>query len=121
MDLSVWGMYQHADIVVKVVMIGLVLASIVTWAILFTKGSELFRAKRRLLREQWVLAEVRLLDKASELAQSFSEQSISAMLLNDAQNELALSAKSNDNSGIKERACFRLERCLAAYSRDMCA
>ncbi len=26
-DLSVWGMYQHADIVVKCVMIGLILAS----------------------------------------------------------------------------------------------
>lgn len=29
-DLSVWGMYQHADIVVKIVMIGLILASVVT-------------------------------------------------------------------------------------------
>lgn len=37
MDLSVWGMYQHADVVVKGVMIGLVLASIVTWTILFSK------------------------------------------------------------------------------------
>ena len=27
-DLSVWGMYQHADIVVKMVMIGLILASV---------------------------------------------------------------------------------------------
>lgn len=32
-DLSVLGMYQHADIVVKIVMIGLLLASVVTWAI----------------------------------------------------------------------------------------
>ncbi len=37
-DLSVWGMYHHADIVVKVVMIGLILASVVTWAIFFGKG-----------------------------------------------------------------------------------
>ena len=29
-DLSVWGMYQHADIVVKCVMIGLILASVAT-------------------------------------------------------------------------------------------
>lgn len=41
------------------------------------------------------------------------------MLLNNAQNELALSAKSNDNSGIKKRTGFRLERRIAAYSRDM--
>ncbi len=37
-DLSVWGMYHHADIVVKVVMIGLILASVVTWAIFSAKG-----------------------------------------------------------------------------------
>lgn len=119
MDLSVWGMYRHADIVVKVVMIGLVLASIVTWTLLFAKGSELFRAKRRLRREQLALADARSLDQASRLAQSFSEESISAVLLNDAQNELELSAESNDNNGIKERTGFRLERRVAAYSRNM--
>ncbi|VFT67487.1 biopolymer transport protein [Escherichia coli] len=41
-DLSVWGMYQHADIVVKCVMIGLILASVVTWAIFFSKSVEFF-------------------------------------------------------------------------------
>jgi len=40
-DLSVWGMYQHADIVVKIVMIGLILASVITWAIFFSKSVEL--------------------------------------------------------------------------------
>ncbi|WP_411752691.1 flagellar motor protein MotA, partial [Serratia sp. (in: enterobacteria)] len=119
MDLSVWGMYQHADIVVKIVMIGLVLASIVTWTILFAKGSELFRSKRRLRREQLALADVRSLDDASELAQSFSDESISAVLLQDAQNELELSAASNDNNGIKERTGFRLERRVAAYGRQL--
>ncbi|RTF78243.1 tonB-system energizer ExbB [Serratia marcescens] len=119
MDLSVWGMYQHADAVVKAVMIGLVLASIVTWTILFSKGSELLRAKRRLRREQLALAEARSLDEASELAQNFGPESVSAVLLNDAQNELELSAESNDNNGIKERTGFRLERRVAAYSRNM--
>ena len=113
MDLSVWGMYQHADAVVKAVMIGLVLASIVTWTILFSKGSELLRAKRRLRREQLALAEARSLDEASELAQNFGPESVSAVLLNDAQNELELSAESNDNNGIKERTGFRLERRVA--------
>ena len=96
MDLSIWGMYQHADAVVKAVMIGLVLASIVTWTILFAKGSELLRAKRRLRREQLTLAEARSLDEASELAQNFSPESV-----------------------IKERTGFRLERRVAAYSRNM--
>ncbi|MFZ1873335.1 MAG: tol-pal system-associated acyl-CoA thioesterase [Chania sp.] len=119
MDLSVWGMYQHADVVVKTVMIGLVLASVVTWTILFAKGSELIRSKRRLRREQQALADVLSLDDATELAQSFSAESISAVLLNDAQNELDLSAASNDNNGIKERTGFRLERRVAAYGRQL--
>ncbi len=59
-DLSVWGMYHHADIVVKVVMIGLILASVVTWAIFFGKGAEILASKRRLKREQQQLAEARL-------------------------------------------------------------
>ncbi|EFE96552.1 tonB-system energizer ExbB [Serratia odorifera DSM 4582] len=119
MDLSVWGMYQHADVVVKTVMIGLVLASIITWTILFAKGSELTRAKRRLRREHQALSEARSLDEATEMAQSFQNDSISATLLNDAQNELELSAESNDNNGIKERAGFRFERRVAAYGRQL--
>ena len=66
-DLSVWGMYQHADIVVKIVMIGLILASVVTWAIFFSKSAELLSQKRRLKREQQQLAEARSLDQASDM------------------------------------------------------
>lgn len=69
-DLSVWGMYQHADIVVKCVMIGLILASVVTRAIFFSKSLEFFTQKRRLKREQQLLAEARSLDQASEVAAS---------------------------------------------------
>lgn len=71
-DLSVWGMYQHADIVVKCVMIGLILASVVTWAIFFSKSVEFFTQKRRLKREQLQLADARSLDQASDIAAGFS-------------------------------------------------
>ncbi len=67
-DLSVWGMYQHADIVVKCVMIGLILASVVTWAIFFSKSVEFFNQKRRLKREQQLLAEARSLNQANDIA-----------------------------------------------------
>src|SRR5690606_10718180 len=40
-DLSPWGMYKNADIVVKIVMIGLAIASIITWTIWIAKGFEL--------------------------------------------------------------------------------
>lgn len=50
-DLSPWGMYQNADVVVKAVMIGLAIASIITWTIWIAKGFELLGAKRRLRAE----------------------------------------------------------------------
>src|SRR5690606_8543793 len=46
-DLSPWGMFMQADIVVKAVMIGLIFASIVTWTIWFAKRMEISGAKRR--------------------------------------------------------------------------
>lgn len=118
-DLSVLGMYHHADVVVKTVMIGLLLASVVTWALLFSKGAEVFSGKRRMRREFDALSSVRTLDEAAEQAESFAASSISAQMIRDAQNELELSAGSSDNNGIKERTGFRLERRVGAAGRYM--
>lgn len=118
-DLSVWGMYQHADLVVKSVMIGLLLASVVTWAIFFGKSVELVGAKRRLRREYAALEQARTLDDAADIVETFKADSTAVMLLADAQNELTLSARSDDNNGIKERTSFRLERRVAAAGRHM--
>src|SRR5690554_5693500 len=46
-DLSPWGMFLQADVVVKGVMIGLVIASLITWTIWFAKRMEISAAKRR--------------------------------------------------------------------------
>src|SRR5665213_1191158 len=46
-DLSPWGMFMAADIVVKAVMIGLAFASVLTWTIWFAKAIELLIARRR--------------------------------------------------------------------------
>lgn len=118
-DLSVLGMYHHADVVVKTVMIGLLLASVVTWALLFSKGAEVFTGKRRMRREFDALSSVRTLDEAAEQAENFAASSISAQMIRDAQNELELSAGSTDNNGIKERTGFRLERRVSAAGRYM--
>src|SRR6476659_8810730 len=47
-DLSPWGMFMAADIVVKAVMIGLAFASVLTWTVWFAKALELMFARRRL-------------------------------------------------------------------------
>ncbi|MBR0656576.1 protein TolQ [Plastoroseomonas arctica] len=45
-DLSLWGLFLQADWVVKGVMIGLLLASVWVWAIVFEKVTSLRRANR---------------------------------------------------------------------------
>src|SRR4051794_10789387 len=43
-NLSPWGMFLNADLVVKAVMIGLALASLMTWTVWLSKTIELRRA-----------------------------------------------------------------------------
>ena len=46
-DLTIWGLFLEADIVVKIVIVVLVLASFWTWAIIFDKVFRLRRLRRR--------------------------------------------------------------------------
>ena len=46
LDLSLWGLFLQADWVVKLVMIGLLLASVWVWAIVFEKTATLRRVNR---------------------------------------------------------------------------
>lgn len=118
-DLSPWGMYQAADIVVKGVMIILLLASVATWTIWLAKTIELGRAKRRLRRELMDLKGARSLNQAAELATE--KHSFTAVLIEDAQEELRLSNHliREEKEGIKERVSFRLDRLIAACGREM--
>lgn len=116
-DLSPWGMYQGADVVVKGVMIGLLLASVVTWTIWLAKGLELLGARRRLRGELADLKGMRSLDEAAEQARA--RHSFSAGLIEDARDELQLSTGIPEKDGIKERVSFRLERLVAASGRRM--
>lgn len=117
-DLSVLGMYQHADIVVKVVMIGLLLASVVTWAIFFSKYAALNSAKRRLRQDHQLLTQANSLNAAQQVAKKFAIDSQVASLLNEALDERQLSARSDDQVGTKERTAFRLERQVTRISRQ---
>ena len=79
---------------------------------------ELVRAEAERAAQQLV-AEARSLDQASDIANAFEAKSLTSQLINEAQNELELSAGSEDNEGIKERTGFRLERRVAAVGRYM--
>ena len=114
-DMSPWGMFQNADVIVRGVMIGLALASVLTWTIWLSKGVELLTAKRRLQAELRSLKQARSLSEAQRTHQG----GLSQLLIEDAQHELQLSAQARGNEGIKERVSFRLERLVAASGRQM--
>ncbi len=116
-DLSPWGMYKNADIVVKIVMIGLAIASIITWTIWIAKGFELMGAKRRLRGEIALLKKSTTLKEASDGANK--EGTLAHLLVHDALDEMRLSANAREKEGIKERVSFRLERLVAASGRNM--
>ncbi|KMT55722.1 tonB-system energizer ExbB [Pseudomonas fildesensis] len=116
-DLSPWGMYQNADIIVKIVMIGLAIASIITWTIWIAKGFELLGAKRRLRTEIVHLKKATTLKEASESATK--KGTLANTLVHDALEEMRLSANTREKEGIKERVAFRLERLVAACGRNM--
>src|SRR5262249_59132556 len=65
-DLSPWGMFLSADPLVKAVLIGLALASVVTWTVWLAKSVELLVAKRRARRAAVTLASARHLGDAAQ-------------------------------------------------------
>src|ERR1700751_1567281 len=65
-NLSPWGMFLNADIVVKAVMIGLAFASLVTWTVWLLKTIELGGAGRLARRR------IRILEKGGSLVEAAS-------------------------------------------------
>jgi biopolymer transport protein ExbB len=116
-DLTPWGMFMAADIVVKAVMIGLVFASVLTWTIWLAKSLELFAARRRLARAHEVLETARSLGEAAQPASQASPQV--ARLIGAVEGELRRSPDRRDVDGIKERIAARFERIEAGVGRQM--
>ena len=116
-NLSPWGMFIAADIVVKAVMIGLVLASVLTWTIWFAKAFELLTARRQLRRAIEALNEARSL--ADAVARVNNQGGDVAALLRATDTELRLSGDGISADGVKERIASRLERIEAAVGRRM--
>ena len=112
-DLSPWGMFMNADVVVKVVMFGLVIASIVTWTVWLAKTIELLKARRQVRAALGALNSIQSLlnvkpSNLKEPAASFCTAAIAEFRLIDAVA---------DKDGLKERVGSRLERIEAAFSR----
>jgi biopolymer transport protein ExbB len=110
-DLTPWGMFMAADIIVKSVLIGLALASVITWTVGVAKFLELAAARRR---ARTLLSLLGAAGTAREAAARLPERrGPETGLLTSALAEVELSADLGP-TGIKERVTARLERVKAA-------
>jgi len=116
-ELSPWSMFLTADIVVKVVMIGLAFASLMTWTIFIAKTIELSIAKGKLKSSLRKVEEARSLAEA-QIALGKKRGVLSAFLA-EAMHEARLSASAGiaSDTGIKERAASSFAEISRAEAR----
>lgn len=110
-DLSPWGMFMAADIVVKGVMIGLAFASVVTWTVLLVKIVELGAAQRSASHAVRRLIAARGLEDGEEALGR--NRGLVARMTRAAREEIEASETVLDHvsdGGVKERIASRLGR-----------
>ena len=119
-DLSVWGMYEAADIVVKAVMIGLVFACFITWTVWLAKTIELWIAKAKL---RSAIQRISSAESLTHAVQAFTGvRGAGSRLVHEAAEEVTRSARLLDHAGdqgVKERVTSRLSRVEAGAQRRM--
>ena len=112
-DLSPWGMFMNADIIVKAVMIGLAFASLVTWTICVAKLFEL-RSETRKVKKR-----LRVLEHDPSLAQAIHDAGKGKDAVARLVQAAAREAEVSDlfDGGFTDRVTLRLERIQAAAAR----
>jgi biopolymer transport protein ExbB len=116
-DLTPWGMYVSADPVVKAVLIGLAVASLITWTVCLGKAIEIWLAKRDLSAALTGLSAAKSMPDAVErLANTEGEV---REFLDAAMLEQKLSAGCEQPERIETRVASRLERIEAAHVRQI--
>ena len=117
-DLSPWGMFLHADVVVKIVICLLAVASVLTWTILLAKTLELEAGKRVLQSDYRSLRDAQSLPQAVQRLAAGS--GVTRALVREANDEWRRSAEAlGDREGLKERVALHLERVEAVTGRRM--
>ncbi len=116
-ELTPIGMFMAADSIVKMVMIGLALASVLTWSVWLTKTIELATARRRLGRDLSIVEASQTLREACAKLQD--ADSDIAVLARAAAGELQRSQDTANHDGIKERVGSLFSRVEAGAARRM--
>jgi biopolymer transport protein ExbB len=117
-DLSPWGMFKAADVVVKTVLIGLAVAFFVTWTVWVAKAVEIASAKHRMRRAAAHIASAESLEAA--VSHFVRIGGTGGALVRAAAEELAKSAAVLDHTsgeGVLARITSRLSRIEAAAAR----
>ena len=96
-NLSPWGMFLGADWVVKVVMIGLAFASLVTWTVWIAKSLELMGARTRVRRALKAIGTADTLEQASRALARRSDPA--SLLVHAAEHEVRRSADALERGG----------------------
>ena len=118
-DLSPWGMFMAADIVVKGVMIGLAFASVVTWTVLIVKLVEIWAANRNARDVAGIIARAANLPEA--VAATKGRNSPAVRMLKAAEIEMTRSGPAIDlagAAGLKERVASYLSSIVAFAGRQ---
>lgn len=119
-DLSPWGMFLAADLVVKAVMVGLAFASLVTWTVWFGKNLELVLARRRLRRALPAILRAPDLETADRALAGISGPG--AQMVRAARMEAEVSVTALDDSGslgLLQRITSHLSRIEARAGRRL--
>ena len=115
-DLTPWGMFLSAVVPVKLVMVGLALASLATWTVWLAKTIELWNAKRLAQRGLAVLVNAKSLRAADKVLSQEQGQSPMARLIGAAIAE-ADRSEGLAAEGVKDRAATLLSRIEAQAGR----
>lgn len=109
-------MFLQADVIVKAVMIGLAVASVVTWTVLIAKAWEFSKVGQQLRQARDLVL------KCSHLHDTLDAgvlQGVPKRLIDAAQLELELSKDAAHTHGLLDRVGLRLERLELGYLREL--
>jgi biopolymer transport protein ExbB len=116
-ELSPWSMFLAADLVVKAVMVGLALASVLVWTVWLAKTIELVSAKASLRRTRALLAVQPSLAEARAVLGS--RRGVAADCLEAAKMEITLSDDLAEGAGTERRVASRIFDIEAAAVRSI--
>jgi biopolymer transport protein ExbB len=114
-ELSPWTMFVSADPLVKVVMISLAFASLVTWTIFLARSMSMRLARWRLRRSLAKVSAAKSLAEA-QMMMGRTRNVLSAMVAAAVQ-EIGASADVSNEEGIKERVASTFSELARAESR----